>query len=471
VIPGDRGEIVKDQYIFIKYSIMIWLSIARLGMKHGPINMIRELRRYEWLWYLLNVTGLMKRMVKGRSGLYREAICLAIYTVTSNIGELLEGVFMHPDRLVMNEDMVPTEIARAMGLSTWTTEVLGILLPMLDPTAMEEYIDACENEGIPPDICSLPKSTMGMALKKQLPEALAIVASNLPCDGGMTSYELIEREMKVPVYRLDVPFNFYNERAEKYFADDLKKMIAWLEERTPGRMDWDRFREICERRNRMAELELEIWDMIRTRPAPLAAEAVYLPHLWHFNIAAGSENSLKLYERLASMCRENLAAGKGAVENEKYRAVLWNPPFLHFLDIFNWVERHYGVTLIIDSMTYNGLPLIDTSTPDSMLRGMGNIIMQGPMARHTRGPAENYLDDIFRIYKQFDLDMIWVAGHVGCKNTAALNGVLRERCREAGIPLLILDYDLSDPRIVTHEGMITQVEHFMENVMKAERLA
>jgi len=106
-----------------------------------------------------------------------------------------------------------------------------------------------------------------------------------------------------------------------------------------------------------------------------------------------------------------------------------------------------------------------------MLRGMGNIIMQGPMARHTRGPAENYLDDIFRIYRQFDLDMIWVAGHVGCKNTAALNGVLREMCREAGIPLLILDYDLSDPRIVTHEGMITQVEHFMENVMKAERLA
>ena len=43
-----------------------------------------------------------------------------------------------------------------------------------------------------------------------------------------------------------------------------------------------------------------------------------------------------------------------------------------------------------------------------------------------------------------------------------------EKCREAGIPLLILDYDLSDPRIVTHEGMITQVEHFMENVMKAE---
>ncbi|HOD16770.1 MAG TPA: 2-hydroxyacyl-CoA dehydratase family protein [Spirochaetota bacterium] len=462
---------MSDQIIFIKYSILIWLRIVRLGLRHGPVNMVREIRRYDWLWYLLKVNGLMRRMVRGRAGLYREAICLVIYTVVCNIGDLLEGVFLHPDRLIMNEDMVPTEIARAMGLNTWTTEVLGILLPMLDPIAMEEYIDASENEGIPPDICSLPKSTMGMALKGKLPDVLAIVASNLPCDGGMASYELIEKKLNAPIYRLDVPFNFYNDRATRYFTEDLKKMIAWLENCTPGRMDWNRFRDICERRNRMAELEMEIWDMIRTRPAPLAAEAVYLPHLWHFNICAGSEGSLKLYERLVGMCRKNLEEKKGAVRNEKYRAVLWNPPFLHFLDIFSWVERTYGVTLIIDSMTYNSLPLIDTSSPDSMLRGMGNIIMQGPMARHTRGPAENYLDDIFRIYRQFDLDMIWVAGHVGCKNTAALNGVLREMCREAGIPLLILDYDLSDPRIVTHEGMITQVEHFMENVMKAERLA
>ena len=51
-----------------------------------------------------------------------------------------------------------------------------------------------------------------------------------------------------------------------------------------------------------------------------------------------------------------------------------------------------------------------------------------------------------------------------------MNGILREMCRARGIPLLILDYDLLDQRIVSHAGMMRQVEHFMENVMKAERL-
>ena len=66
--------------------------------------------------------------------------------------------------------------------------------------------------------------------------------------------------------------------------------------------------------------------------------------------------------------------------------------------------------------------------------------------------------------------MLWGAGHIGCKNTQALNGILREKCREAGLPLLIMDYDLSDPRIVSREGIINQIDHFMENIMKAKRL-
>jgi benzoyl-CoA reductase/2-hydroxyglutaryl-CoA dehydratase subunit BcrC/BadD/HgdB len=285
----------------------------------------------------------------------------------------------------------------------------------------------------------------------------------------MASYSFIQGKYGIPTYRLDVPSNFYNERAERLFAEDLYGMIAFLEEHTPGRMDWDKLQEICRSRNRMLELELELWDMIRVRPAPLAAEAVILSHLWHVNLFSSHEVSLRHFERLVEMARKNLAAGTPATERETYRAVLWNPPFPHFVDIFNKAEHLFGITLINDSMTYHHHAPIDTTSPETMLRGLSSVIMQGPMVRHTRGPAENYLDDIFRMVKQFDLDMVWVANHVGCKSGQAMNGMLRERCREMKIPLLILDYDLLDPRIVSQEGMMRQVESFMENVMKAQR--
>ena len=162
--------------------------------------------------------------------------------------------------------------------------------------------------------------------------------------------------------------------------------------------------------------------------------------------------------------------GIAAVPNEKYRALIWNSPIFHYSDIFVWAEKTYGISLVMDSLSYNALPFIDTSDRETMLRDLGRVMMAGPMARHSHGPVEYFFDDIFQAYEQFNIDMIWVAAQIGCKNTMALNGILREKCREKGIPLLILDFDLIDPRIVSHEGITKQIENFMENVMKAERI-
>jgi benzoyl-CoA reductase/2-hydroxyglutaryl-CoA dehydratase subunit BcrC/BadD/HgdB len=229
-------------------------------------------------------------------------------------------------------------------------------------------------------------------------------------------------------------------------------------------------RKVFEGRNRMLELEMELWEMIRVKPAPMAGAAVWLSHIWHFNVSAGDPTSIRHYEKLIEMTRKNLENNIPATKKERYRAVLWNPPFLHFSDIFNWAEEKYGVVLINDSMTYNHHEPIDTTSPETMLKSWGKTVMQGSMVRHTRGPAENYLDDIFRMVKQFDLDMVWVSNNVGCKGGQAMNGILREQCRAKGIPLLVLDYDLSDQRIVSHDNMMRQVDFFMENVMKAKCL-
>lgn len=461
----------RDSWIYTKYWILIWGQVFKLVLtllvKRGPIGAYRKFNQYPWMFQLLLVTKLLRRFTRGRKGAYLESTCMVLHSVAVTIVIGLEEVFYKPDLLLINEDLVPPEIGKAMGLKVWLVEAMGILLPMLNPEAMLKYIDEAENLGVNPDSCSLIKASVGMVTMEQLPKGTALVSSNMPCDAGMASYSYIQKKYDTPIYRLDIPYNFKNDRAEKLMTDDLKGMIAFLEEHTPGRMDWDHLREICETRNRMMEHELELWDMISVKPAPLAAEAVWISHMWHFYVFPGHKIGEKVFERLAALAKKNLNKKIPAVENEKYRAVLWNPPFPHFADIFNQVEREYGITLIMDSMTYNHHSLIDTTTPETMLNGLSSIIMQGPMVRHTRGPAENYLDDIFSCVKQFNLDMVWVANHVGCKGSQAMNSILREKCRNMKIPLLILDYDLIDPRIVSHQGMIDQVKTFMENVMLA----
>jgi hypothetical protein len=467
--PDPGAALIYMKYWALNYSWIVRFMIE-MTITLGPIGAIRTLMKNPWLFTLLKVNNLMRRYGRGRTGLYLESVCLALNSVVTGNIDMLRQMFYHPERMVINEDLVPIDIVHAMGLDAYLLEGMGIMLPIMDPESCLKYIDEAENAGMNADACSLPKTTVGMVIRGHMPKGLAMVSSNLPCDAGAGSYAFIQRMFDIPTYRLDVPFHFFNERAENLFMEDVKGMIDWLEKHTPGRMDWDRFRKICQNRNRILELELELWDMLRARPAPLASEAVWLSHLWNVNVTPDYEVSVRHFEKIVDMARKNLETDTPATVNERYRTIVWNPPFLHFSDIFNWAERTYGLTVINDSMTYHHHQPIDTSTPESMLRGWSRTIMQGPMVRHTRGPAENYLDDIFRAHKQFDLDMVWVANHVGCKGGQAMNGILREKCRDKGIPLLILDYDLSDPRIVSHDNMKRQVEHFMENVMKAPRL-
>ncbi|MFP4039093.1 MAG: 2-hydroxyacyl-CoA dehydratase subunit D [Desulfosudaceae bacterium] len=447
-----------------------YLRMGRMITKAGLFKTYRDLQQYPWMKVLLQANLLHDKFGKNREGRHLEATSQVVSYVIKSFADLLYETLNNDDRLIIHEDMVPPEIFRAMGLAPFMAELLGIALPLILPHSVEEYIDRSESFGVPPDICSLPKSTMGFALAEQMPPANALITSNLPCDGGMASYVVMERQLNLPTFRLDIPHNFYNDRARDYFTGEMYRLIDWLEDHTCGKMDWDRLAAICRERNKMVDYELELWDMIKHRPSPMAGEPVWLSHLWGANVNPESEKTSRLFQKLVELTRQNLSEGRPALKEEKFRALLWNPPLLHVSDLFNWAETAYGVSLIMDSMSYNRRePYIDTSSEESMLRGLGQNIMEGPMARHTRGPSANYIEDIFVMIKQFDIDMLWVAGHVGCKNTAALNGMLRERCREAGVPMLIINYDLSDPRVASRDAILEQINHFMENIMKARR--
>lgn len=462
--PGN----MQDRLLFHRYLAQTLIRAARVGVSMGPRIAGRMAVRHPWAKGFSQIPRVYNNMMDGRTGPYAEATAFLLREMITQSSRDLSQAMRRPERLILNEDLVPPELLFGMGLSTWFTEFLGFLLPMFAPEIAQQYIDAGEGHGVPPDICSLPRHIMGIAHEGHLPPPAAVVTSNSPCDGGMASYTVIGRELNRPVFRLDVPYHFSGKRAEDYFIGEIREMIAWLEQNTPGRLDWDHLKEVLEERNRMQEAEASMWDMLKLRPAPMAAEPVFMNHLWGYVIRPGMPHSTGIMERIRDLAAENVAQKRGALEKEKYRMLLWGPFPACLTEMWTWAEKTYGIALIMDSLSFNRLEPVDTSSEDSILRGLSRIMMAGPMARHSRGPAENFFDDLFFAVENFDIDMVWLAGHVGCKNSRALLGMLRERCREKKIPLLNLEYDLSDSRIVSGQEVRAQVTHFMENVMGAK---
>jgi benzoyl-CoA reductase/2-hydroxyglutaryl-CoA dehydratase subunit BcrC/BadD/HgdB len=267
-----------------------------------------------------------------------------------------------------------------------------------------------------------------------------------------------------------MPNQYDTERAEEFFAGELLRMIEWLTANTPGEMDWDRLKEVLDGRNRQEEAKLELWEMMRLKPAPLAAEVIFLSQLIAPVFLSGSPAAVELYQSLCECGMENIRKGIPANPNERYRAVVWHPFMAVHFHIYRYLELKWGVTVIQDSMSYSNTIFVDTSSVDSMMRGLARMMLNTPMVNLSRGTAVNYFQTFEQIVDQYGIDVVLVGDHIGCKSVAAMTGLLREECRRRDIPVAFIPYDLIDPRVASMADVMTRFDQFMETVLEAEPL-
>ena len=297
-----------------------------------------------------------------------------------------------------------------------------------------------------------------------------MIVGNNGCEGQVNSSLLYAKKLGLPLFILDMP-NIYNtERAEEFFAKELHRMIEWLTANTPGKMDWDRLKEVLDIRNRQEEAKLELWELMRLKPAPLAAEVIFFSQLIAPTFLAGTPAAVELYEALCECGQENIRKGVAANPNERYRAVVWHPFMAVHFHIYRYLELKWGVTVIQDSMSYSETIFVDTSSVESMMRGLARMMLNTPMINIARGTAANYFQTFEQIVDQYDIDLVLVGDHIGCKSVAGMTGLLRDRCRERGLPAAFIPYDLIDPRFASMSDVMTRFDQFMETVLKAEPL-
>lgn len=445
--------LTRSFFLGLRAMAVIGYHSLKRAEKPFNLNMIKNRER-----------NLFKLWMEGRSPDYQVAVGDTLSLTVDYFLDVFSRMARDPHKLVWHEDIIPPELIQAMDLIPFMVEGLAGLVPLVAPEQTHHYIDVAENAGYPGDICSLPKTALGMILEDLLPLPRAIVCSNSPCDAGMVSYLPIEQKVKAPVFRVEFPWNVYEPRAREYCLKEIRRMIHFLEDIAGHPLDMDRLREICELRNRMHEATLELWDLLKNKPSPMGGILLPLSHM-AYQSCPGTPMGLRIIERVLKVARANYAECRGVVKEEKHRAIMWGAAPAVCPDFFKWMEDHYGTVMIMEMLTYNRHPFIDTSCEESMMRDLVEIISKAPMARHTRGPVENFLSDLFRVYEDFQADMIIMGAHQSCKNTRAVMGILRETCRREGIPLLIIDHDICDARVMSAEGIKKQVSDFMEAVM------
>jgi benzoyl-CoA reductase subunit B len=353
------------------------------------------------------------------------------------------------------------EIYSAMGIHH--------ICPVSNLLAHQSFTDDLEQMdgfGIPADVCGLIKLGAYAVEAGLVPVPTAIITMLEPCDAQSAVHEAWQNSEgwhNVPAFALDPAYGNGKDDYE-YFAGELKRMIAFLENLFCRKMDYDRLREVIEVTNRQYEAWAEYNELRRAVPCPHGSfVGSRLGRGSTQSIMSGHPGAIEMFNMLALDAEQRVREKRGWLENEKIRVLwadlvpTWHAPLAEFL------ERECGANVVMDFQGYTPYTHIDTSTEESMLLGLARRNMaEVPMIRQARGTVDVMIEDITRIVMDYKCDCVFFPGHAGHKDQSASIAFLRETCRDLRLPLLTLTVDLFDPRYTPMDVVKRQISEFFD---------
>jgi benzoyl-CoA reductase/2-hydroxyglutaryl-CoA dehydratase subunit BcrC/BadD/HgdB len=367
-------------------------------------------------------------------------------------------------KLCWYEFCLTPEIFRAMGVHSFLGETHPAVMTLGTPEVCWDYVDTAEQSGVPPEICVLDKFLHGALQRNELPPADFIVTASAPCDSSRIGYQMFEQRSDCPVYRLDAPADDSRE-AHAYYAGEIRKLIAFLETQTGNRFDADRLREVCEESNRATEAARELLELRRARPCPHPGPVMDVLYAAMQDLL-GVEALTRYAEFLRDDGEAAVREGRGALADEKHRVLWYYTPVTFDFEMHEWLGETFDAVVVSDLLSSSSFRQdpIDTTNVDTMLCSLARRGLEGTMGR-VRVGADRLIERFLIDYEDFGADCVVFPGPVGCKHVWGWVGLLREVCRERGIPICVFDLDWMDSRVRPVESIRGAIGQFFEVVM------
>lgn len=356
------------------------------------------------------------------------------------------------------------ELIYAFDLHPLCAEAWSILPLYMDPLGGTEAVDVAENAGVHPELCGSFKFNIGEMIRGRMPMPHLMICPSAPCDSARISYQIFQHYTNAPMFYLDEGY-WDTEEDLDYIEGEYRRLIAYMEQLFNRKLNYDRLAEVLEENNKAIGYFLEASELRKLVPCPQSGKAL-LYSSFGFMAAAGHPLNTALQKAILDDAKERAEKGIGIIPEEKIRCVWFYATVIWDYTLFNWLEDEWKLVIPITLDSYHLAQPIDTSSPDTMIRGLAertwNIV---PMGRQGRGPADVWIDDMLNAYDNWKGNCIILSGHVACKWLKLACGLVRETCRELGIPLFMFDVDLFDPRVVSAETYRQKIADFITTVV------
>jgi len=328
-----------------------------------------------------------------------------------------------------------------------------------------DFIGAGEAQGYAAGLCSYALNTFGFVNLKRgafgdagPPPPDVLLATEGACITHPKWWEALQREFGCPLVLVDAAYTVDSdtlpEHHKAFMTAELEKAAHELAGYTGKSFDIDKLREVVALSDRASELWDEIDEMRAAVPSPISQIDVFTLQFALVTLR-GTRDAAQFYEPVRNEVRQRVETGVGFLENERFR-LMWDLfPVFHNLRLLNYFAE-FGATFVADLYGNAFSGRLDSSDPFGSLAAR---YLSFFMRSASWGKAEIYKERA----RRYHVDGMVFHANRCCRCFSAeqpeVGQILRE---ELGIPSMVFEADMVDPRAYDDAQVKARIDTFME---------
>jgi benzoyl-CoA reductase/2-hydroxyglutaryl-CoA dehydratase subunit BcrC/BadD/HgdB len=342
----------------------------------------------------------------------------------------------------------PMEILASCDVAPFDFELASSMLGFLD--ADGELVAEGESRGFSADVCSVHRASIGSYLRGLLPKPDLLLTTSFYCGGKAKTNEVFSSLSGAPAFLLSVPQEVTAESVT-YVKGQLREAAEKVAGLTGKPFDEDRLREAARCSNRAREKQRELLDLLKHRPAPWGGDQLF-NYSFYSHMYDGTPQLADIHEGFVKKLRDRIDRGTLRPERHRVFWYAWAPVYKN--TIFETLARREVSVPVCETFMVHG-DEIDEHAP---FEGLALRCLKNPFIGRV-GRRVGLLDEAV---DGFGVDGAILLATPACRHSKGNWAIMKEACADHGIPFLVLDVDMGDPRAWAEEQTKTRVEGFIE---------
>ena len=336
----------------------------------------------------------------------------------------------------------------------------------------EDLCAKAENMGYSSDLCSYARADIACSVVKGgpiggLPRPDMLICCNNICGTVLKWYEVQARFYNVPLFILDTPIchTGYSPEIAKYVRTQIDEYIVFIETITKKKLDHDRMTEVGKLSLEAQLLWQKVLNTTAHKPSPMSAFDAFF-FLALIVTLRGTRIAVDFYKELIEEMEQRIKDGISSVPNEKYRLLWDNLPVWYQL---KWLSKKFSAhhaCLVADTYTSAWCGTIKYIDENNFLDSMAEAYTR----IYLNIGVDQMADEVLGMIRFYDVDGFVMHSNRSCKPYSfGQMDIMKIVRKKAGIPVLMIEADMVDPRSFSQSQVETRIDAFMEIIKQKEK--